>query len=447
MYDVAIIGGGPGGFDTALYAKSQGLDVILFEKGSLGGTCLNWGCIPTKAIYHNAETLKKIKEANAFGINVDSYSLDLDVIRERKESIVQSQVNNIRASLKKSGITLVEAIAELVDTNTIQAGSNTYQAKNIIIATGSVPNRVPFIGSDLDVIKTSKDILELNVLPPHLTIIGAGVIGIEMASIFNELGSTVDVIEYLPSVLPQMDKDISKRAKNLLKRSGINFHTNSMLKKVEVVDGNTVVTFLEKNKEKELTTDYLLLATGRKAYFGGLDLDNLGINYTKKGISVNESKQTNIPNIFAIGDVNGENMLAHKATYDGYQVVNHIVNSASSIRFDLVPGVVFSFPEIASVGLREDDLEKGTYTVHKTVYKSNAKAQCMNETEGFVKIIIDDSKKILGVHIIGAHASDLIHECTVAMNLDADINKLFNVIHAHPTISEVLSETFKHLNT
>jgi dihydrolipoamide dehydrogenase len=446
MVDVAIIGGGPGGFDTALYAKARGLSVILFEKGSLGGTCLNWGCIPTKALYHHASVLNTIKEADTFGIQVEHVSLSLESMRARKETIVTDQITNIRRSLKKNNIELIEAEANLVDAHTIKANDTLYEAKHIIIATGSTPKMIPFKGNDLEGLYTSKDLLELSEIPSHLTIIGAGVIGIEMASIFHALGSEVDVIEYVDKILPSLDSDLSKRAKSLLKRKGIKLHTKSVLKEVSMSNDGYDVTFEEKSKLKTIHTSRVLLATGRQPFFGNLPLEELGIKTTKEGITVNANKQTSLNHIYAIGDVNGENMLAHKATYDGYKAIDHILNDQPPIRFDLVPGVVFSFPEIASVGKREADLEKGTYTVHKTVYKSNAKAQCMNETDGFVKMICDQDKQLLGVHIIGAHAADLIHECTVMLNTNPRIDALFNVIHAHPTVSEVIGETIKHLH-
>ncbi|MEC9484402.1 MAG: dihydrolipoyl dehydrogenase [Candidatus Izemoplasma sp.] len=444
-FDVVIIGAGPGGFDTAIYAKKQGLNVLLIEKASLGGTCLNWGCIPTKAIYQNAKTLKTIQNSHTFGIDVTDFSINLDTIKERKEQIVSDQIKNIQTTLQKLDINYIEGTAQIKDSHHVHVNNTVYETKYIIIATGSTVSKITFEGDHLDIVKTSKELLDLDTIPTHLTVIGGGVIGIEMAAIFHGLGSEVDVIEYMPSILPSLDSDISRRAKSLLKRSGIKFHTKATFDKVTQEDSHFLAHYTEKNKTKSLITDTILVATGRAPNFGNLRLEEVGINHSKAGIIVNAFKQTNIANIYAIGDVNGENMLAHKATYDGYQAINHILNKTSDIRFDLVPGVVFSFPEIASVGVKEDDLEKGTYEVHKALFKANAKAQCLGETEGYAKLIIDHDRYVIGTHIIGPHASDLIHECTALMNQKITIDAYANIIHAHPTISEVLADSVKEL--
>jgi dihydrolipoamide dehydrogenase len=247
-----------------------------------------------------------------------------------------------------------------------------------------------------------------------MLVVGAGVIGSEMASIFTAFDGEVTLVEYLDDVLPNQDKDIKKRAKNLFKRKGINIKTSTALTKLTYEDGVYKAILQGKKKTEEVETDYVLLSTGRVPFYGGLHLDKLGIVTSKQGITVNEHKQTNIPTIYAIGDVNGELMLAHKATYDGYKAINHILKRPFDVNFDLVPSVVFSFPEIASVGLREEDMEEG-YKTNKFLYKTNAKAECMNETDGFIKLIIDKDRNLAGCHIIGAHASDLIHEATLAL--------------------------------
>lgn len=445
MYDIIIIGAGPGGFDTAIYAKKNGLNVLLIEKEALGGTCLNWGCIPTKAIYQNAKTIQIVQKSDLFGINIPQFDVSLNQIRKRKETIVADQIKNIKTTISRLDIDYLEGNATLIDHETVHVNEQPYKGKHIIIATGSSVKRISFKGDDLPCVKTSRELLELTDIPNHLTIIGGGVIGIEMAAIFHGLGSEVDVIEYMPMILPSLDSDISKRAKSLLKRRGITIHTKASLKELTSETNRYHVLYEEKNKSKSLTTDTVLIATGRAPNFGELALDLLGIDYTDTGIIVDENKCTSVPNIYAIGDVNGENMLAHKATYDGYQVVHHILDKPSKIRFDLVPGVVFSFPEIASVGLKEDDLDRGTYHVHKALFKANAKAQCLDETEGYAKLIIDRERRLIGAHIIGAHASDLIHECTALINRNATIDDYFNVIHAHPTVSEVLADTVKEL--
>lgn len=444
MRDLVIIGAGPGGFDTAIHAKEMGLDVVLIEKHIVGGTCLNYGCIPTKALYHNAKQIKQMKSLGDFGIEVEDYKLNFDTIKERKEQIVSSQVQNILTTLKKLAVELIEGSASIKDANTVIVNNQEIKTKNIIIATGSSPALIPFEGQDLDIIKTSKDILSLKEWPKKMIIVGAGVIGCEMASIFNEFGTEVHLVEYMDEVLPPLDKDIKKRARNLYKRAGINIYVKSSFKGVRQ-DGETYKAMIEaKGKEVEIETDYVLIATGRKPNFGGLNLDELGIAYTKKGIQVNEYKETSLKGVYAIGDVNGEFMLAHKATYDGYKALSHIVNHDLPIRFDHIPSVVFTFPEIASVGKTEQEMT-GEYKTNKFMFKTNAKAQCLGETDGFVKMIVDDNNILVGCHIIGPHASDLIHEVTSVMYQNMDINTYKNIIHAHPTISEVVSECVKGL--
>lgn len=443
MRDLVIIGAGPGGFDTAIFAKEHGLDVVLIEKEMVGGTCLNWGCIPTKALYHNAKQIKQLHEIDTFGIELDSFSVNYESIKERKESIVASQVQNIETSLRKLGVEFIQGTANIVDNNTVVVNDETIDTKQIIIATGSSVNKIPFKGDHLPIIYDSKDLLSLQTFPKKLVVVGAGVIGSEMASIFSAFDCDVTMVEYLDEILPPLDGDIKKRARNLYKRQGIDMYTSSKLVEVKQV-GETFFAVIEgKKKTIEVETDCVLVATGRIPNFGNLPLDLLGIRYTKKGITVNEHKQTSIANIYAIGDVNGELMLAHKATYDGYKAVSHILGKPMDIRFDLVPSVVFSFPEIATIGKTEEELQGTNYAKNKYLYKTNAKAECMNETDGFIKMLVDEAGVLVGCHIIGAHASDLIHEVASLMYTNITIKSYKNIIHAHPTLSEIVGECIK----
>lgn len=443
MTDVVIIGAGPGGFDTAIFAKEHGLDVTLIERHKVGGTCLNYGCIPTKALYHNAKNIKNMKSLDVFGINVNDFSIDYDVIKSRKESIVENQINNVKFSLKKLGVNLIEGEAQIIDNNHVSVNGEVIETKHIIIATGSKVAKLQFEGDDLDIINTSRTILDLNVWPKRMVIVGAGVIGCEMATIYKQLGSEVTLVEYADEILPPLDKDVKKRARNLFKRQGIDIYSKTLFKRVYKENDTYYAVIEQKGKEKIIETDYVLLSTGRLPNFGNLELDKLGITYDNKGIKVNEFKQTNIDNIYAIGDVNGELMLAHKATYDGYKAISHILGKDMDIHFNQVPSVVFSFPEIATVGALESDLEGTNYRTNKFLFKTNAKAECLNETDGFVKMIVDENDILVGCHIIGAHASDLIHEVTAMIHQGVNINDYKNVIHAHPTISEVVSECIK----
>jgi dihydrolipoamide dehydrogenase len=443
MKDVVIIGAGPGGFDTAIFAKEHGLDVTLIEKHKVGGTCLNYGCIPTKALYHNAKNIKQMKTLDVFGIHIDTFAVDYDVVKTRKEQIVEDQVKNILFTIKKLGIELIEGEATIKDTHTVVVNGMEIQTKNIIIATGSKPRKLQFPGSDLPIVQDSKGILSLTTFPKKMVVVGAGVIGTEMASIFNQFDCEVTLIEYADEVLPTLDAEIKKRARNLYKRSGMTIHTKSMLKEVIQKEDTYYAVVESKGKMLEIETDYVLIATGRVPFYGGLPLDELGIKYTSKGITVDQNKQTSLSNVYAIGDVNGEWMLAHKATYDGYKAISHILNKDMNIRFDQVPSVVFSIPEIATVGVTEEELQNTNYKKNKFLFKTNAKAQCLDETDGFVKMLVDENDKLVGCHIIGPHASDLIHEVTGLMYQDITIGEYKNIIHAHPTISEVISECVK----
>jgi len=440
--DVVIIGAGPGGFDTAIFAAEHGLDVTLIEKHIVGGTCLNYGCIPTKTLYQNAKTIKNMKELSTLGVNVDNFTVDYEQIKNRKEAIVSNQVKNILTSLKKLNVNLIEGEAKIINKNEVMVNDEIIKTKHIIIATGSTPRIFPFPGSDLDIVNDSKGILSLEAFPKKMIVVGAGVIGSEIATIFNYFDSEITLVEYMDEILPPLDKDIKKRAKNLYKRQGINILTSSTLKEVKEIDGKYTAFIESKGKIKEIETDYILLATGRKPAFGNLDLDGLGIKYDQKGIKVNENFMTNIDGIYAIGDVTGILMLAHKATYDGYKAISHIINKEMDINFDLVPSVVFSFPEIASIGKTEDEMSS-EYRTNKYLYKTNAKAEAMNETDGFIKMIVDQDDVLVGAHIIGAHAADLIHELSTIMYKKITINEYKNIIHAHPTLAEVIGECIK----
>ncbi len=443
MRDLVIIGAGPGGFDTAIYAKEQGLDVVLIEKHKVGGTCLNYGCIPTKALYHNALSIKNMQELSVFGINVDRYEIDYGQIKARKEKIVSSQVGNILTTLKKLKVDLIEGEATILSKNEVVVNGETIETKNIIIATGSSSKKIAFPGDDFEIIHDSTDVLSLAIFPKKMVIVGAGVIGSEIATIFNNFESEITLVEYEEEILPPLDKDIKKRARNLYKRQGIKIYTKSAFKAVEKRDGKYFAIIESKGKTIEVETDYILLSTGRVPNFGNLPLDKLNIEYSKQGITVNNNFQTSIPNIYAIGDVTGLLMLAHKATYDGYKAVSHLLGNPMKINFNLVPSVVFSFPEIASVGITEQAMAGTNYRINKYLFKTNAKAECANETAGFVKMIVDENNLLVGCHIIGAHASDLIHEVTAIMYKKIDINEYKNIIHAHPTISEAVGECIK----
>lgn len=445
MKDLIIIGAGPGGYELALEASRLGLSVILIEKEKLGGTCLNHGCIPTKSYYQNALVLKDLKEKEVYGISGD-FTFDFKKVKERKDNVVETLCKGIEFSFSKSSVELVYGKASFVDKNTVLVNDITYNAKNIVIATGSSPIRNLFEGSNLEGVLTSEELLDLEVLPKELVIIGGGVIGIEMATIFNTFRVKVEIIEMCDRILPLIDSDISKRLQSYLKALGIGIHTKSSLQKIEKSEGKLKAIFTEKGKELSLLCDNVLVSVGRCANVNSLDLEKVNIEYTKKGILVNENYQTNIPNIYAIGDVTGKMMLAHSATYSGYRVLNHILGKKDNINFNLVPSCVFTFPEVASIGLTKEDLEKEELEAKtiKVLYRSVGKAVAMNHEDGFLKLIIRENK-IIGAHILGYDASTLIHELVPLMNEDISIERIKDYIHAHPTLSEILSIALKEL--
>lgn len=441
MTDLIIIGAGPGGFDAALYAAKHGLSVTLIEKEEVGGTCLNWGCVPTKALYQNAKMIELLKKSEIFGIKSQDFTLDFNQIKARKEMIVKGQIDGIHQSLKQAGITLIKGEAKLLEDKSVLVNGETLKAKYIILANGSVTKRLKFKGDDLPIIHTSRSILELKTFPKKLLVVGAGVIGTEMAMIFKSFGSDVTLIDFQDEILMTEDKDIRKRARNLFKRAGLTIHTGAGLKEVSLNQDTYTATFTTKKGDETVETDMVLLSVGRSFNPVGIDLNMF--EHTKAGLKVNAYKQTSHSNIYAIGDLNGELMLAHKATYDGYRAINHILGKEDGIRFDLVPSVIFTKPLIASVGLKEDDLAQQDYKTVKALYKSNAKAQAMDETDGFIKLIVSHEDCIIGAHIIGEGADYMIHELANLMHQNVSVKEAFDMIHAHPTVSEIIHDALK----
>ena len=332
------------------------------------------------------------------------------------------------------GVQVVQGRAQFKDAKTVVCNGQDFTADKIIIATGSVSASLPIPGADSCI--TSKEILELNEVPASLCVIGGGVIGLEFASIFRSFGSEATVLEYCPNILPRFDVDLAKRLKQSLSKRGINIEVQAQVTRI---DGNTV-TYIKKEKEFTVQADKILMAVGRRPNTEGLNLEAAGIDYTRKGITVNDRFETNVPGIYAVGDVTGGIMLAHAATYQGLRALNAICGQTDSIRFDLIPAAVFTMPEVATVGLTEEQCKEQELEVRclKSFYRANGKAVSMDETDGYCKVIAASDGAILGAHLMGAHASDLIHEIAAVMNLNGNLEQFQNVIHAHPTLSEVL---------
>ncbi|MDP4091086.1 MAG: dihydrolipoyl dehydrogenase [Bacillota bacterium] len=457
--DIIIIGGGPGGYTAAIRAAQLGAKVAVIEKDELGGTCLNRGCIPTKALYRTAEILNTLKSVDQFGITVDNYKIDVDSIQKRKLGIVEQLVTGIRQLLKANNVEVVAGTAVLKGKNTVEvceSGGNTLciTAANIIIATGSKAVLPPIPGSDLEGIWLSDDILNFTDIPDSLAVIGGGVIGMEFAAIFNALGSKVTVLEYMPAILPMVDADLTKRLTAAVKRKGIDINTSTKVKGIEPSAERYTLCCEGKKGEMTVPAQKVLIAVGRAPVTEGLNLTDVGVEYDRKGIKVDENYCTNIEGIYAIGDVNGEILLAHAAAHQGIRAAEHIMGTLQDDHSDKkvpIPSCIFVFPEIASVGLTEEQAkEQGlNYKVSKFLFGANGKALTLGEPEGMVKVISkasaenegDEVKEtIIGVHIMGPHASDIIHEGVLAVNSELELEAVINTVHAHPTLSEAFSE-------
>ena len=438
--DLIIIGTGPGGYDVAVKAAKAGLQVAIFEKQHYGGTCLNVGCIPTKTLCKNAELLEEIKAAEQFGIDIKESSLNMSHVIARKNGIVEKLSGAIEALMKTPGITFVKGDAQFIDTHTIGAGGQVFTAPNIIIATGSTTKFLPIEGAHCKGVVTSTEMLNLEFVPKRLCVIGGGVIGLEFASIFNTFGSQVTVVEFCKEILPPFDRDIAKRLRTILKKKGIDFKIDSAVIGIQEADDAYLVEFEEKGEKKYVTSDLVLMAVGREANLSSLNLDKVGIHYTKKGVKVDEYMQTNVPGIYAVGDINGRMQLAHAATFQSYVALDHILGVESRIHLHICPAIVFTSPEVAMIGKTEEELKSAeiNYEVHKSMYRANGKALTMGCDEGIVKVLTDTDGHILGAHILGTHAADLIHECALVMNESLTIDVLRNTIHAHPSLSEII---------
>ena len=440
--DLIIIGAGPGGYEAALKAAKEGLSVTLFNGDKLGGTCLNEGCIPTKCLCRNAEVIATFKNGEEFGIDDFTFAVDYNKILERKNNVVSSLRDGIAMMLKSAKVNVVEAQASFKDAKTVLANGEEYTAKNIIIATGSTSKALPIPGADADYVMDSTDILDIDYIPESLTIIGGGVIGMEFASIFSSLGSKVTVIEFMKQILPPFDSDIAKRLKQSLSKKGVKIITSAAAKKIEQNEFyDIVVTYECKVKEETVTSTNLLMAVGRQPRLEGLNLEAAGVEYSPKGITVDDNMRTNVEGIYAIGDVNARMMLAHVATFQGFRAVNHILGKSDDIRFDLVPSAVFTVPECGMVGLTEDQCKAQgiDIMIGQSFFRANGKSLAMAESEGLCKLIFrKEDLKLIGAHIMGVEAADLAQQCCDMMNADVTLHNMEDIIFSHPSVSEVI---------
>ena len=445
--DILIIGAGPGGYETALKAAREGKSVVLFNGGKLGGTCLNEGCIPTKCLCRNAELVAQFKEGEKFGIDDFTFSVDYNKVLARKQEVVDTLRGGVETMLNQAKVTVVNATASFKDAKTVVADGQEYEGDRIIIATGSVSKKLPIPGHDLKCMMDSTDLLSLEYIPATLTIIGGGVIGMEFASIFSQLGSKVTVIEFMKHILPPFDSDIAKRLKQILTKKGVNIITGAAAKEIRQNEFYEIeVVYEVKGKEEKVVSSDLLMAVGRKPNVEGLNLEAAGVNYSEKGIPVDDFMQTNVPGIYAIGDVNNRMMLAHVASAQGERALNVINGVSDNLRFDLIPSAVFSVPECGMVGKTEEECkaEKLEILIGTSFFRANGKALAMGEPDGLCKLIFSkEDHKLIGAHIMGLEAADLAQQCADLMNRDTTLEELRDVIFGHPTVSEVISAASK----
>lgn len=439
--DLIIIGSGPGGYEAAAYAAKHGLQVVIAEEAFVGGTCLNCGCIPTKALIHDAEKAVAVPNEGA---------ARLAAAIDRKNQVIDGLRKGIEALLGQPSITFLHGHASLVDANTVAVGEETVKAKDILIATGSKAKMPPVPGLSPDEIRanprvvTSEELLNLSTPPQHLCIVGAGVIGLEMASVFRAFGSKVTIIEFMKECLPTMDQELARRLRKSMEKQGIVFNLGCGLQQV---DGDKVTyQNVKKGTSETIEADCILVATGRQANVEGLGLENTSIEVGRRGIEVDDNMQTTVPHIYAIGDVNGRQMLAHAATFQGFHAINHILGKTDNIRLNIMPAAVFTHPEIASVGLTEDKCKEMGIAcdVRKSLYRANGRAQASEATDGLLKLVCNDQGKLIGCHALGQEASWMVQEVATLMNFDATADRLAEIVHIHPTLSEILLNAASH---
>ena len=451
-FDLLVIGGGPGGYVCAIRAAQLGLKTACVEsRGTLGGTCLNVGCIPSKSLLNSSELFSKAKNSfNNLGIETGEVKLNLKKMMANKNKSVQILTKGVEFLFKKNKVTYIKGKGVLFTKNDVvvyqDEKKTSYKAKNIVIATGSAPVSLPGINIDEKNIISSTGALSLEKVPKNLVVIGGGYIGLEMGSVWTRLGSKVTVIEFLDHITPGMDREVSKEFEKILAKQGIKFKLNTKVTAVKSSGIKPVVEFENNdNKIKEnLECDKVLVSVGRQPYTEGLNLSKIGINKDKRGrIQVNKNFQTSIENIFAIGDVIKGPMLAHKSEEEGIAVAEILAGQSGHVNYDVIPGVIYTSPEVATVGKTEEELKnlKINYKVGKFPFLANSRAKVNNETEGFVKILADSkTDKVLGVHIIGPHCGDMIAEMGLAMEFGASSEDVARTCHAHPTHTEAIKE-------
>ena len=449
-FDVTVIGGGPGGYVCAIRLSQLGLKTACIEsRGSLGGTCLNVGCIPSKNLLNFSENFHKAKNFKNIGIEVGEVKLNLDKMMQNKEKAVTVLTKGIEFLFKKNKVSYFKGMGAFKKVNEISILANgketIIQTNKTIICTGSGPVSLPGMEFDEKQILSSTGALSLREVPKKMVVVGGGYIGLEMGSVWSRLGTQVEVIEFLDRITPGMDNEISKEFEKILKKQGIKFKLNTKVEKITKSNNFVSIDTVDKEKNKnKIQADVVLISVGRKPNTKSLNLKNVGVQTDEKGrIKVNKKFETNIKNIYAIGDVIDGPMLAHKAEEEGIAVAELIAGQSGHVNYDIIPGVIYTSPEVASVGKTEEQLKtnKSNYKIGKFPFMANSRAKAIDESEGFVKILADaKTDKVLGVHIIGPHAGEMIAEMAVAMEFGASSEDIARTCHAHPTFSEAIKE-------
>jgi len=451
-FDVVIIGSGPGGYVSAIRCAQLGFTTAIIEKyATLGGTCLNVGCIPSKALLASSHHFEELQHFADHGIEVSGeVKVNLEKMIARKQAVVDQTSGGVKYLMDKNKVTVLEGLGSFVDATHVlvtkaDGSSETIEAKNVIIATGSKPSSLPFISIDKERIITSTEALKLKEVPKHLVIIGGGVIGIELGQVYLRLGAQVSVVEFMDRIIPGMDGALSKELTKVLKKQGMKFYTSHKVKSVER-NGNSVTVQADnaKGETVSLEGDYCLVAVGRRPFTDGLNADKAGVKIADRGqVEVNDHLQTNIPNIYAIGDVVRGAMLAHKAEEEGVLVAEILAGQKPHIDYNLIPGVVYTWPEVAAVGKTEEQLKEAgvDFKSGSFPFKALGRARAGGDTDGFVKILADaKTDEVLGVHMIGARCADLIAEAVTAMEFRASAEDISRMSHAHPTFAEAIKE-------
>lgn len=446
--DVVVIGGGPGGYTAAIRASQLGAKVTLVEKDMLGGTCLNWGCIPTKALLRGTELANLARKGKDYGVNVGEVTIDFTQMMTHKEEVIRALGRGVRSLMSSNGIRVVKGVATLVSPRQVQVEvdtgeKQTIEARKIILAPGSIAAALPVPGADGPGVITSKEALQLSEIPQSMVVIGGGAIGVEFSTIFAGLGTTITIIEMLPEIIPTEDHEVSLFLQNSLQRKGMEVLTGAKVGGIEDEPGGKLVTVSTEAGERKIKAQLVLIAVGRKPNTERLGLEQLGVKAEGGRILVNQKMETNVPGIYAVGDAIGGILLAHVASVEGEIAAENAMGKSSVVDYRVVPRCIYTMPEIAAVGMTEKEArgERVDVAVGRFPFTANGKAAILGEREGFVKVVADSgSGQVLGIHVLGPHATDLIAEAALCMKMGGTFEEISSTIHAHPTLSEAIRE-------